>query len=188
MDRRVARTRDALHAALVKLMLARGYDAVSVEDICAEANVGRSTFYAHFTGKDDLKRSGLETIAHALHPAPGHAPGAPHPPGFSLAMFRHAEGHADHYRALAGGSGGTLALSSIRKMLAEEVRRELKRGGFRLAQPDVAPDFAAEYLVGAFMAVLTWWLDHGAVAPPERMDEMFRAMAGPALAPRPGAA
>src|SRR5882762_8220495 len=59
-DRRVARTRKALQHALLALMLKKGYDAITVEEICAEADVGRSTFYAHFTGKDDLKRCGLE--------------------------------------------------------------------------------------------------------------------------------
>jgi len=56
----VSRTRRTLQHALLSLMLKNGYDAVTVEDICAEADIGRSTFYAHFTGKDDLKRSALD--------------------------------------------------------------------------------------------------------------------------------
>src|SRR5262245_27379569 len=59
IDRRVARTRGLLHQALLSLIMEKGYDAISVEEICERANVGRSTFYAHFTSKDDLKRSGL---------------------------------------------------------------------------------------------------------------------------------
>ena len=41
----------------------------------------------------------------------------------------------------------------------------------------VPKDFAVQYLVGAFMAVLIWWLDRGAKVAPERLDQMFRAMA-----------
>ncbi|EHK58261.1 TetR/AcrR family transcriptional regulator [Allomesorhizobium alhagi] len=54
VDRRVARTRTALYDALVALIRRKDYDLITVQDILEEANVGRATFYAHFTSKDDL--------------------------------------------------------------------------------------------------------------------------------------
>src|SRR5918996_3826094 len=62
MDRRAARTRRALHGALMSLILRKGYEAITVQDIIDEADVGRSTFYAHYTGKEDLLRSGFQTL------------------------------------------------------------------------------------------------------------------------------
>ena len=53
-DRRSARTREALLAAFLKVLFARGYDGMTVGDVVAEANVGRSTFYEHFAGKEEL--------------------------------------------------------------------------------------------------------------------------------------
>ena len=50
-DRRVRRTRRALHDALLTLMTEKSYDAVTVQDIIDRADVGRSTFYSHFTDK-----------------------------------------------------------------------------------------------------------------------------------------
>ncbi len=50
IDRRIVRTRATLQHALLALIMARGYDAISVQDICTAANIGRSTFYAHYTG------------------------------------------------------------------------------------------------------------------------------------------
>src|SRR5258707_15771051 len=66
MDRRVARTRATLQRALNALTLKKGYEAITIEDICEAANVGRSTLYAHYTGKDDLNRSGLEHLRQQL--------------------------------------------------------------------------------------------------------------------------
>lgn len=66
IDRRVVRTREMLHQALRSLILEKGYEAISIKEICAAANVGRSTFYAHYTSKDDLKRSGLESMRKLL--------------------------------------------------------------------------------------------------------------------------
>ena len=59
IDRRVAGTRAALHDALLKLVVEKAYEAITVEDICRRADVGRSSFYAHYTGKDDLMRARL---------------------------------------------------------------------------------------------------------------------------------
>ena len=53
-DRRVRRTRAALREALLALMTEKGYEAVTVQDLIDRADIGRSTFYSHFTDKTDL--------------------------------------------------------------------------------------------------------------------------------------
>lgn len=58
-DRRVVRTREVVLAAFLDLLFERGYEALSVGDIVAKANVGRSTFYDHFTSKEELLRFSL---------------------------------------------------------------------------------------------------------------------------------
>lgn len=40
--------------AAVKLFKERGYESVSVNDICKEAKIARSTFYLSFSGKKDI--------------------------------------------------------------------------------------------------------------------------------------
>src|SRR5262249_18296888 len=96
---------------MASLIQKKDYEAITVEDICAAADVGRSTFYAHYAGKDDLKRSGLEQSRRKLleQQRDGSAEQL-ETPRFSLAMFQHARDHIDHYRALSGNSGGALAL------------------------------------------------------------------------------
>ncbi len=175
IDRRSARTREALHRAMTRLILRDGYEAVSVRDICREAGVGRSTFYTHYTGKDDLKRAGIETIRAELgareRPAPSVGVSRL---AFSLPMFEHARDHVDHYRAIASGRSSAMALDSIRKLLSDQVKAELRADrDFGSAMPR---DFMSQYLVGAFMSVLTWWLDRGAKPPADDMDRMFRSL------------
>src|SRR5258708_28261651 len=112
IDRRVARTRAMLQQAHLSLILEKGYKATTVEDICDAANVGRSTFYAHYTSKDDLRRSGLEHLRKQLVDRQKEALATPgdikdRSLGFSLTMFEHAKDHIDLYLALIGGRGGS---------------------------------------------------------------------------------
>src|SRR5262245_23066722 len=66
LDRRIQRTRDLLHQALISLMIEKGYEVITVQDIIDRANVGRSTFYAHYVGKQDLLVSGLKGLSKHL--------------------------------------------------------------------------------------------------------------------------
>lgn len=56
-DRRIARSKRALRTALIELMEERGLDGLSVNDLCARADLNRGTFYNHFHDKDDLLTS-----------------------------------------------------------------------------------------------------------------------------------
>jgi AcrR family transcriptional regulator len=182
IDRRVARTRAALQHAHISLILKKGYDAITVDDICNAANVGRSTFYAHYTSKDDLRRSGLEHLRKELVDRQKDALAKSgnirdRSLGFSLAMFEHARDHIDLYKALVGGRGGAIALGTIRQILSDLIRNELVATADKKSADVIPRELAVQYVVGSFMAVMTWWLDGGAKLPPQRIDVMFRRLA-----------
>src|SRR3954464_2396083 len=61
-DRRSQRTRALLNQSLLELMMEKRYDKITVQDIIDRANVGRSTFYAHFYDKEDLLISQFEQV------------------------------------------------------------------------------------------------------------------------------
>ena len=106
-DRRSNRTRELLSGALVELMLEKRYDSITVQDILDRADIGRSTFYAHYTDKEDLLMSELTRLMRTLQVythEPGHAHGGLLP---SLEFFRHVQpggpagGGADRIRPRA---------------------------------------------------------------------------------------
>jgi AcrR family transcriptional regulator len=71
-DRRTDRTRALLMTAFVDLVLSDGYDAVTVEHIAERANVGRSTFYLHYTGKEAILKQSLTRPSSFLAILVGH--------------------------------------------------------------------------------------------------------------------
>jgi AcrR family transcriptional regulator len=178
MDRRAARTRKALHVALMSLVRRKGYEAITVQDILDEADVGRSTFYSHYTGKEDLLRRGFEMLRVELEEArraarartDGSRQGVL---GFSLAMFEHAAGHADVYRALIGSRGHTVAIAEIRRVLLEMAKKELSG---RRDPGNVPEELMLQFVVGTFHTVLTWWLERKPKLAPAQVHAMFREL------------
>ncbi|HXW82729.1 MAG TPA: helix-turn-helix domain-containing protein, partial [Acidimicrobiales bacterium] len=99
-DRRVRRTERALREAFVSLVLERGYDKVSVEDITERADVARATFYAHFASKEELLTVVFNQLVDDLMPRLTLKVGP-----WDVARtrmveesFRHAADHRDLYR------------------------------------------------------------------------------------------
>ena len=45
-----------MHRALFRLLEKKGLQEISIVELCAEAGVNRSTFYAHYTNTYDLLR------------------------------------------------------------------------------------------------------------------------------------
>ena len=191
IDRRVGRTTKTLHHALISLILKKNYEAITIQEICDAANVGRSTFYAHYTSKDDLHRRGIENLRKVL--ADGRCD-APVDQGdirgrsirgrslsFSRTLFEHAQDRKELFRALAGSRGGVVALATIRRIISDAVRDELAETAEKNSTDSIPRELIVQFVVGAYMAVLTWWLDKGAKLPPAKIDAMFRRLASEGL-------
>jgi len=182
-DRRVTRTRRALEDALTSLILEKGYEAVTVQDIVDRANVGRSTFYAHFVDKDDLLLASFHDIDGLRVPPPGASVAGRDGPvfAFSLEMFRHANGARRVYKSMVGRESGALAQRELDRTLDRLVREELARLGVARRDRQTL-DIAVRFAVAAFMGLLVWWLDGPEDLAPEQIDQTFRALTLPGLA------
>src|SRR5690242_11136102 len=126
-DRRVQRTRQLLQDALIAMMIEKGYEATTVQDIIDRANVGRATFYAHFADKETLLASRLEDLRVFLMERQRQSPGL----GYSLAMLEHARDHLPVYAAIVGRAGGGFVVQRIRATIAELAALDLKALGFK---------------------------------------------------------
>jgi AcrR family transcriptional regulator len=54
MDKREQKSLDAIYNAFRKVISEKDYESITIQDIIDNANISRSTFYAHFKQKDDV--------------------------------------------------------------------------------------------------------------------------------------
>lgn len=145
-DRRVRRTRKQLRDALVTLVLERGWDRVAVKDVCAHADVGRSTFYVHFADKEELLLSGFDDLHRALDQERDGSRAF----AFAGHLVDHARANTRLFRALLGKRSGQEVQLRFREVVTHLVEAELVA-----AITDVRTRrWVARYVSGGFVEML----------------------------------
>jgi AcrR family transcriptional regulator len=176
-DRRVQRTRRALREALVALILERGWERFSVQDVCDRADVARSTFYTHFADREELVGGGFEDLRAALR-AQLAASGRPGPLGFSRGLIEHAHEQRRLFLAVVGKKSGHLVQRRFRDLVFELVREDLAT----VLSAGSRRDATIAFVAGAFIELLTWSLEAKRSIPPDEVDALFHELVEPVLA------
>ena len=181
-DRRAVRTRRMIKQALMDLMHNMRYEDITVQDIIDRADVGRSTFYAHFADKDEVAKQFLEemmeSITHGVKPGAKEKSAA-----FPIAeMFRHIRSQQLSAHGVWQSTRGRDYLFSVGQAYwNRRVERELKMrlgkgGGSKVPLP-----VAAQMVTGAATALLNWWIKNKMPYSPEEMQDMFDRVVMPGI-------
>lgn len=175
-DRRSRRSRRLIADAFIALMLERPYDRITVQDIIDRADVGRSTFYAHYRDKEDVLVSESERVL-ALFYAHVDAQGSASRPLIpSLELFRHVDEFHHLYLALVRGHAIQIFYQTWQHALRAGVEQRLATHSPQTGSAPIPLPILADYVAGTFLHLLRWWLEHDRPHPPERMDEIFRQL------------
>ncbi len=176
MDARVQRTRDALGDALIALMQEKPFDTITVQEVLDRAHVSRSTFYTHYSDKDDLLMSDAEEFFEHLSFALS-AHGDKSDRVFPVQeFFAHLADVQPFFKALVKSGKFQENMELARGHFARGIERrlaELPRG--KSIPANELPAIAFTH-AGALLSLLTWWLDKGMRESPAQMDELFHRM------------
>jgi AcrR family transcriptional regulator len=181
-DRRVVRSRRLLQEALVALIQERGYTAVTVQAVLDRADVGRATFYAHFTGKEALLLSIFEELRESIRRelagiTPATVARFGEGVGLLTPLFAHAAQNRRLYRALLRPPDGAALLYDLREMLAAPLREHLASAIAQHGRPVSARvDLVVTAFVSAVLGVLVWWLEADLPYTPAEMDQMIERL------------
>lgn len=174
VDRRVARTRQALLEAFNALVLSRPYEDIRVGDIVARADVGRSTFYEHYSGRDAIHLDALARpfaiLADAVAGTAGEAKGEDR-----LAWLM---AHFWENRARARSTFSDPRRAAVARLLAGLIGTRLES---RPGSKDLPVDLVAVQLAEGHLGLLRAWV-HGEIsARPAEIADLIRRSSKAAL-------
>jgi AcrR family transcriptional regulator len=175
-DRRILRTRDRLGDALVELMQEKPFDSISVQDVLDRAGVARSTFYQHYSDKEDLFLSDADEFLEYMSTALSRCASD----SVRVAPVREFFSHVAEARRLYDALVESGRINDFMELAEAHFARGI---GLRLAQvsratagSDEQHEAAARALAGAMLSLLKWWIDDGMRLPPEQMDELYHRL------------
>ena len=172
LDRRQKKIRAAIFRALQTLLERKQYNAITVQEIIDEADIGRSTFYAHFQTKDDLLQCLCSDIFHHVFTdLLPHEEDVLDLKNLELKLghiLYHLKENQVNLRGILSAEGDGLFMAYFKEYLSELFAR------YRcLFTAEVPEDFLIRQLTGSFAETVKWWAEQDMVPDPETAAHFF---------------
>ena len=168
MDHRQKKTRAAIFQAFTELLKKEPYSKITVQEIIDTANVGRTTFYAHFETKDSLLKSlCTEIFEHVfsedLKKEKTHDFSADHNAKAMIThILYHLQEHMDYLPNILSDESGEIFMGSFKAHLSELFSRTRALSG-----SNVPRDYMLNHMVCDFTESVRWWTLNKKYSPEE---------------------
>lgn len=187
MDRRQKKTREAIFKAFTSLLAEKNYSQISVQDIIDTADIGRTTFYAHFETKDYLLKDLCEELfGHIIDTAMGLPHGHYHyscgseTDSVFLHLLRHLQENDRNILGLLSSQNNEIFLQYFKSNLKKLILTQYADKGL-LQNAKLPEDYLVNHISSSFVDTVSWWLSHNMKESPEIITEYFLATIEPIL-------
>lgn len=180
MDRRQQKTRQAIFSAFSGLLERKSFGNITVQEIIDEANVGRSTFYAHFETKDSLlKAMCTDIFQHVFSEDLGKESNhdfshAGHDFGQEIThILYHLQDNRRNLKGLLTRDSGEIFMGYFKGYL-----REMFLPFIRKMQVKAPQTYVLDMTVSSFAETVRWWIVGQGEYTPEQMAAFFMEYIG----------
>lgn len=187
MDRRQKKTREAIFAAFTSLLAEKSYHQISVQEIIDAADIGRTTFYAHFETKDYLLKDLCEELfGHIIDTAMGLPKGHYHctcgsaEDSVFLHLLRHLQENDRNILELLSSENNELFLGYFKSNLKKLIVFRYAEKGL-LKEKGLPEDYLVNHISATFVETVSWWLSRNRKESPEEMTEYFLTLMRPII-------
>ena len=175
MDRRQVKTRQAVYKAFVSLLGEKSYSAITIQDILDRADIGRSTFYAHFKTKDDLL-DGLcgEIFGHVFAEKNESEPTHDFSKKKGLIselthVLYHLKDNEGYVKAILASDSAEVFMRYFREHL-----RAVFEGEIEIVPFEIPRDYYLNHLVSGFVETVRWGMSNDCT--PEELVRLFERL------------
>lgn len=175
-ERRRQHTRKQLTGAALEVLAEVGYQKLTIKAITDRADLGYGTFYLHFRDKDEI----VWEVVHELGEnwrveMEKKLEGIPFPRREYLSwvyLFEYTDSVRLPFAEMMGSGGSATILQYYQNYVAELHEHNLRTGVYHSAL-DLPPDFLAQYMTGALVRLMLWWIETPNDYTPLQMADML---------------
>ena len=186
MDRRVQKTRALIIEAFNRLLLSKNYLKITIQDIIDEANIGRSTFYAHFETKDDL----LEALCYELfnHIFSDELK-AEETHDFSrnigelnyllVHILYHLKDDKKNHKGILVGESSDIFWNYMKQHFSRFITTHILN--IQTKDNTLPNDLLIHHISSSFIELVKWWMQNGMKETPEIIEKYFEELIFPII-------
>lgn len=182
-DARAMRTRDRLGDALIELMHEKPFEEITVQHVLDRARVSRSTFYSHYTSKNDLFFGDVDDFWQLMSTSLARSNAKSNRVAPVRELFEHIASVGDFRQALQASGKMQDVMELGREHFARSIERRLLELGAATA-PQSA--ILGRMLAGALFSLLDYWISHRMKETPAEIDDLYHETAWRAVGKLPG--
>jgi AcrR family transcriptional regulator len=176
-DRRTTRTKKSLRTALFQLLEKKDISRITVTDLADKADVGRGTFYLHYTDAfdmlDKLENELMEELSYLTVPTQE---------GWSLdtllthmeTIWKHIYDHADSFELLANNRNGVRFMGKFKIYCEKLILKPIIKNKHSLEE-----EYTASYIISGVLGLFQKWMENGMPITPEKLAQIARGILKP---------
>ena len=161
-ERRKQRTREQLKQAAIELVLEKGYDNLTIQNIADRADLARATFYLYYKDKEEIVWAAIQdqwdTVVRELRKHYSLYQTFDEYPGI-VATFQLAAAHRDFYKIVFGSAGSGALIRRKEMYLAAAIERDLEQQTLQAPFSHLPPELVAQFIIGAGVRLMVWWIE-----------------------------
>ena len=167
-------TIQAIEKAVFNLVKRKGYDDFSIKDICTEAGINRSSFYAHYDDINDLMikvESNLsKQLSITLNPIRDIVADRIRENPF-VAFFEFIKEHKDFYKAFLKSHNPSFTATDELKRSKEQLKQLSAKKGMNYSETEI--EYHLHYFGGGLKAICGFWIKNDCRETPEQMAKFI---------------
>ena len=163
-DLRVVKTQNILYRTLLDLMKEKTFEEIKVSDICNQALVNRSTFYAHYNDKYELLAEFIQELKNSLIGELKKNKNISNTKEYYLEMIKlfldHIEEKRESYLAIMIHNRNSITMDIIYDVIYHNITSHLQQDN-SIDESPIPRSIIAKFYIGAVVNVGMEWLKDG---------------------------
>jgi AcrR family transcriptional regulator len=168
VDRRIAKSQEAIKTAVIELMSEKNFDDITIQEISDKANVSRGTIYLHYLDKYDLLDKLIEEHIKELRYICESASELEFIDA-NLPWFEYLESHYLFFSTMLASKGAPSFRSQFLEFLIEEFKDEVNVAKGK--NQGLNENIILQFIVTSYVGIVEWWFKNGMPYPPRVMAE-----------------